>query len=47
MEDNSNNSGCRIGCLDIIILVLVILKITGSITMSWWWIVLLVILAIL
>ena len=42
-EDKSNN----IGCLDVIFIVLLILKLFGLISISWWWIIILFILAII
>ena len=35
---NSSNSGCCIGLCDLIFIVLLILKLFGLISISWWWV---------
>ena len=36
---SSSNSGCCIGLCDLIFIVLLILKLFGVISISWWWVV--------
>ena len=35
---SSSNSGCCIGLCDLIFIVLLILKLLGVISISWWWV---------
>ena len=35
---SSSNSGCCIGLCDLIFIVLLILKLFGLISISWWWV---------
>ena len=35
---SSSNSGCCIGLCDLIFIVLLILKLIGVISISWWWV---------
>ena len=37
MSDN-NNSSRGIGCLGVIFLILLVLKLFGLISISWWWV---------
>lgn len=37
MSDNRNSSG-GIGCLGVIFLILLVLKLFGLISISWWWV---------
>lgn len=36
MSNNSSNSG--VGCMSVIFLILLILKLFGIISISWWWV---------
>ena len=36
MSDNSNSKG--VGCMTVIFLILLILKLFGVISISWWWV---------
>ena len=35
---SSSNSGCCIGLCDLIFIILLILKLLGVISISWWWV---------
>lgn len=35
---SSSNSGCCIGLCDLIFIILLILKLIGVISISWWWV---------
>ena len=35
---SSSNSGCCIGLCDLIFIILLILKLFGVISISWWWV---------
>ena len=35
---SSSNSGCCIGLFDVIFIILLILKLFGVISISWWWV---------
>ena len=36
--NSSSNSGCCIGLCDLIFIILLILKLFGVISISWWWV---------
>lgn len=36
--NSSSNSGCCIGLCDLIFIILLILKLIGVISISWWWV---------
>ena len=35
---SNSNSGCCIGLFDVIFIILLILKLFGVISISWWWV---------